>query len=121
MFLNLDGFLAEGTISNIFIVKNGILKTPSLDCGILYGVTRSSIMEVTKKAGIKVAETKIKSSEVYNADEVFLSSTTMEAMPVVKVDSKTIGAGKPGLITQIVHEKFRDLVECELKIKLPQI
>lgn len=121
VFLNLDGHLAEGTISNIFIVKRGVLKTPSLDCGILDGVTRASIIEAARTIGLRVVETKIKPAEVFGADEVFLTSTTMEAMPVVNVDGRGVADGKPGPITRRVHRGFRALAERELGIRLPEL
>lgn len=116
VFLNLDGYLAEGTISNIFIVKNGIVKTPVLECGLLDGVTHSAAIECAKKVNVKVLETKIKPFEVYNADEVFLTSTTMELMPVVQVNGKKIGNGRPGTLTKFLHKEFRKLLKKELKI-----
>lgn len=118
VFLNLEGFLAEGTISNIFIVKDGVVKTPSLDCGILDGVTRAAILEVARQSGLRASEGRIKPEEVYRAREVFLTSTTMEAMPVVRVGRKVIGKGRPGPVTRILHRKFRRLVEKELRIRL---
>jgi branched-chain amino acid aminotransferase len=119
VFLNPEGHLAEGTISNIFIVKNGVAKTPSLDCGLLDGVTRAAILESAKAARIPVKETHIKPAEVYAADEVFLTSTTMEAMPVVRVNGRKIGGGKPGPVTRRLHKSFRALLERELKIRFP--
>lgn len=118
VFLNLDDELAEGTISNIFIVKEGVLKTPSLDCGILDGVTRGAMIETAKKTGIKVSETHIRLPEVFKADEIFLTSTTMEAMPVVRVNGKIVGNGKPGMITRLLHKNLRILLEKELRLNL---
>lgn len=116
LFLNLDGYLAEGTISNIFLIKSGILKTPSLDCGILTGVTRSAVMEVAKNSDFQVLETRIKPFELLEADEAFLTSTTMELMPVVQVDKQKIGTGHPGPVTKFLHAKFRELLNKELKL-----
>lgn len=117
LFLNLDGYLAEGTISNIFLIKSGILKTPSLDCGILNGVTRNAVIETAKNSDFQVLETRIKPFELFEADESFLTSTTMELMPVVQVDNKKIGSGKPGPITKFLHVKFRELLSKELKLQ----
>lgn len=115
LFLNLDGHLAEGTISNIFIVKSGILKTPALDCGLLDGVTRGAVIETAKKSDFQVFETRIKPFELFEADEAFLTSTTMELMPVIQVDRKKIGSGQPGPVTKFLHEQFRELLRKELK------
>lgn len=109
LFLNLDGYLAEGTISNIFLIKAGILKTPSLDCGLLNGVTRCAVMEIATKSDFQVIETRLKPFELLEADEAFLTSTTMELMPVVQVDNKKIGSGQPGPVTKFLHSKFREL------------
>lgn len=117
VFLNIDGDLAEGTISNVFIVKGGRAKTPSLDCGILDGVTRSAILEAARDAGIRVEQAHIKPEEVYSADEMFLTSTTMEAMPVVRVNDRRIGDGKPGPVTRRLHRSFRALLERELGLR----
>lgn len=116
VFLNLDGFLAEGTISNIFIVKGGILKTPALQDGLLDGVTRGGVIETASKYGIKILQTHIKPFEVLSTDEAFLTSTTMEVMPVVKVDKKAIGNGTPGHLTLFLQRRFRELVQKELNL-----
>ena len=112
VFLNLDGNLAEGTISNIFIVKAGRIKTPSLDCGILDGVTRRSVIELARKNGIKLFETRILLKELLAADEVFLTSTTMEVMPVT-------GIGAPGPVTRLLQASLRDLIAKELRLRGP--
>lgn len=109
VFLNLEGFVAEGTISNIFMVKRGVVKTPSLNCGILDGVTRRSVIELARKNGIKVLETRIPLKELLAADEVFLTSTTMEVMPVA-------GIGAPGPVTRLLQEKLRGLIRQELHL-----
>lgn len=116
VFLNLDGYLAEGTISNIFLIKSGILKTPSLDCGILNGVTRNAVIETAKNLDFQVLETRLKPFELFEADESFLTSTTMELMPVVQVENKKIGSGQPGPVTKFLHTKFRELLRRELKL-----
>src|SRR3989338_4495970 len=116
VFLNLEENLAEGTISNIFIIKNRILKTPSLECGILDGVTRGAVIEAAKKQKIKVEETKINVSELLRADEIFLTSTTMEIMPVIQVDKKPIRNSAPGPISKILHKTLRSLIQKELSL-----
>ena len=113
-----DGFVAEGTISNVFVVKRGALKTPSLDCGILDSVTRRAVVETAGRSGFKVLETRLKAAELLAAEEVFLTSTTMEVMPVVKVDKKTVGNGTPGPVTRALHRAFREILGRELKIRV---
>ncbi len=115
VFLNLDGYLAEGTISNIFVVKGSLVKTPALDCGILDGVTRGATIEVARKLGYTVNETRIRPFELYGADEAFLTSTTMEVMPIVQVDRKKIGTGFPGRVTAHLQEHLKNLIRKELK------
>ena len=86
LMLNPDGFLAECTVSNLFFVKDGILKTPSVDCGILDGITRGILIDIAKRQNIQVIEDKFTKDEIYQADEVFLTNSTMEVMPVRQVD-----------------------------------
>ena len=116
VFLNLEGYLAEGTISNIFIVKRGVIKTPALRCGILDGVTRHAVIELARKNEIRIFETIILKKEVFRADEIFLTSTTMEVMPVVNIDGRKVGRGIPGPITRSLQKGFRNLIAQELRI-----
>jgi len=104
VFLNLEGFLAEGTISNIFMVKHGVLKTPSLDCGILDGVTRRLVIKLAKDSKIKTLETHISLKELLAADEIFLTSTTMEVMPVTHIGTRL--TKPPGPVTRLLQKKF---------------
>ena len=80
----------------IFLVRNGVLLTPPIDAGILEGVTRDAVIELARDAGIEVREMPLTRHDVYIADECFLTGTAAEVIPVVKVDSRTIGSGKPG-------------------------
>ncbi len=116
IFFNLDGSLAEGTISNVFLIKNGVLKTPALDCGLLDGVTRSLVIEAAHNLKVPVRQTKIRGSEIYAADELFLTSTTMEILGVVAADKKKIGGGTPGPISQKLHAEVRQIIQRELKL-----
>src|SRR3989339_510952 len=90
IMLNLEGFVAEGTISNIFIVKKGILTTPSLKCGILDGITRKYILENAKKLKIKVKETNLSINDLYTADECFITNTSLGVMPVRFINDKSV-------------------------------
>lgn len=116
IFLNLEDDVVEGTISNIFAVKDGMVKTPALECGLLDGVTRHAVIEVARKAGITVHETHLKTFEIHEADEVFLTSTTMEAMPVVQVDDRKISNSQPGPLTKTIHRALRELIRKELDL-----
>jgi branched-chain amino acid aminotransferase len=118
---NLEGYLTEGTTSNIFFVKKGQIYTPSLSCGLLAGVTREAVLKLAKRHGIRIYEGRYTSKDLLHADEVFLSSTTLEIAPVVLVklagQSKLhrIGSGKPGPLTQHIHRLFREGIQKELK------
>ena len=110
LMLNHKGEIAECTGDNIFLVKQGTLKTPSLDAGILEGVTRGVILELAGAAKIPVLETALTRHDVFTADECFLTGTAAEVVPVVKCDGRSIGPGKPGPITRLLRERFYQLV-----------
>jgi len=99
VMLNAEGFVAECTGDNLFIVKNGELSTPPLSAGALYGITRQTVIELAMEAGVKVNEPNLTRYDLFNADECFLTGTGAEIVPVVKIDGRVIGAGKPGLLT----------------------
>jgi len=100
VMLNAEGFVAECTGDHLFIVKNGELSTPPLSAGALYGITRQTVIELAGEAGVKVTEPNLTRYDLFNADECFLSGTGAEIVPVVKIDGRVIGAGKPGPITR---------------------
>jgi branched-chain amino acid aminotransferase len=104
---NYRGELAECTQSNVFIVKNGTALTPPIDAGLLPGITREYIFEVGAELGIPVREAVLKDADLFDADEAFLTSTTREAVPIVKVDERQIGSGTPGPITLALLRRFR--------------
>lgn len=99
LLLNPAGNLAEGSSSNVFLVKEKRLITPDLASGILDGVTRSIILKLASKAHVAVEERPVLPSELYEADEVFLASTLKEVVPVVRIGDRAVGEGRPGLIT----------------------
>jgi len=103
------GYVAECTGDNIFVVKNGHLYTPPQCMGTLRGITRDSILEIARKARIPAHEHVITRHEVYISDECFLTGTAAEVIPVVKVDGRVIGAGKPGKISLALMKKFKQL------------
>ena len=110
LMLNHKGEVAECTGDNIFLVRDGVLLTPPTDAGILEGITRDAVIELARAGGpSKSAKCRSRKHDVYIADECFLTGTAAEVIPVVKVDSRTIGAGKPGPITRDLKERFHKL------------
>lgn len=110
LMLNHKGEVAECTGDNIFLVKNGEVHTPSVDAGILEGITRDAVMGLAREAGIKVVERAMDRHDVYTADECFLTGTAAEVIPVVECDGRLIGTGKPGPITRDLLARFHRLV-----------
>jgi branched-chain amino acid aminotransferase len=106
LMLNHLGDVAECTADNVFVVKHGLVRTPPLNAGILEGVTRNVVIELAKAAGLEVQEIALTRHDVYAADELFLTGTGAEVVPVVKVDGRTIGTGVPGPITKTLRERF---------------
>jgi branched-chain amino acid aminotransferase len=104
---NYRGELTECTQSNFFIVKNGAALTPPTEAGLLPGITREFIFEVGRDVGVPVREQVLRDEDLFAADECFLTSTTKEAVPIVQVDDRTIGAGVPGPVTKRLLEGFR--------------
>lgn len=108
LMLNHKGEVAECTGDNIFILKNGVLKTPSPDAGILEGITRNAVLQLAREAGIPTQETTLIRHDLYVADEIFLTGTAAEVVPVVSLDGRRIGDGKPGPITRRLLEVFHE-------------
>ena len=111
LMLNHKGEVAECTGDNIFLVRGGVLYTPPLDAGILGGITRAAVIELARAADIEVREVALTKHDVYIADECFLTGTAAEVIPVVKVDSRSIGTGKPGPMTRDLEKAFRKLTQ----------
>lgn len=107
---NEKGQLAEASTSNVFLVGHNTLKTPGIESGILPGITRGVILELSPRLGIKTLEAVIGMNELMNADEVFLSNSLIEVMPVTAISGKTIGPGKPGATTRRLMNAYKDLV-----------
>ncbi len=109
ILLDDEGYVAEGSGENVFIVKNGVLKTPPLT-SILSGITRDTIIQLAKESGIPVEEVRFTRDELYIADGAFLSGTAAEITPIREVDDRKIGTGKPEKITQRLQKRFFDIV-----------
>lgn len=112
IMLNHKGEVAECTGDNLFVVKNGVLKTPPPDAGILEGITRNFVIELAQKGGVPFRESTLTRHDVYVADEVFLTGTAAEVIAVTKVDDRLIGAGKQGPITRQLREMFQAAVRA---------
>jgi branched-chain amino acid aminotransferase len=104
---NYRGELAECTTANLFIVNAGVAVTPPLDSGLLPGITREFIFEIGREVGVEVREAVLHDEDLHGADEAFLTSTTREVVPIVRVDDRTIGSGRPGPVTLRLLEAFR--------------
>jgi branched-chain amino acid aminotransferase len=104
---NYRGELAECTTANVFVVKDGTALTPPLSSGLLAGITREFLFEIGRDKGVPVLEGVLRDQDLYDADEAFLTSTTRELLPIVQVDGRPIGSGKPGPITKQLLQAFR--------------
>jgi branched-chain amino acid aminotransferase len=107
VFRNYRGELSECSQSNLFIVREGVVRTPALDAGLLPGITRAVVFELGAGLGVNVEEAVLKDEDLFAADEAFFTSTTKELMPIVQVDDRTIGAGVPGPVTKKLLAEFR--------------
>ncbi|GEK34356.1 branched-chain-amino-acid transaminase [Kurthia sibirica] len=113
LMMNTDGYVAEGSADNIFIIKNKELITPPGYIGALEGITRNAVLEVARSKGYVAREDVFTRHDVYVADEVFLTGTAAEVIAVIEVDGRIIGSGKPGEITNDILQGFREIVELD--------
>jgi len=113
IMLNYKGYVTECTGDNLFIVKKGIVYTPKLSLGLLKGITRDAVITIAKKNKIKIKMDTFKCDRVYKADECFLTGTAAEIIPVVKVDGKRIGDGKPGKLTNLFLREFHKFTKTD--------
>jgi branched-chain amino acid aminotransferase len=111
ILLNAEGYVAECTGDNVFIVRGNELLTPPLSAGALYGITRGVVMVLAAEAGLKVGEPNLTRYDLFNADECFLTGTGAEVVPVVKLDGRVIGTGKPGPITERLVTQYHALTK----------
>lgn len=114
VMINERGEVCDGTISNIFLVENGQLSTPAVNGYVLAGVTRQVVLELAGETGVPTLERVVSPDEMVKADEVFLTNTGWEILPVTRIDGETVGSGRPGLLTQTLQQEFRKSVEAEI-------
>jgi branched-chain amino acid aminotransferase len=112
VMLNAEGFVAECTGDNIFIVQKDKLLTPPLSAGALYGITRGVVMEMARESGLEVSEPNLTRYDLFNAEECFLTGTGAELIPIVEIDGRVIGNGKPGPVTRRLVEQYRALTKA---------
>ncbi len=114
ILMNTEGRVSEAATSNIFLVKRRTIVTPSLDSGILPGVTRGVVIGIAKRLKLTVAEQRVSPSDLMNADEIFLTNSLAEILPVVRVDSRKIGDGSPGELTKLLRISYQKEVIREV-------
>lgn len=115
LLLNLEGYITECTTSNIFIVKAGRLLTPDLNCGLLPGITRKTVMQLAEQIGKEVFETFLVPEDIVHAEECFMTNSILEIVPVTTYEKKLIAHGRPGKLTLFLMTEYRSLVteECQ--------
>ena len=113
LLLNEQGYVAECTGDNIFIIKKGVLYTPPISAGALPGITRAVVFDLAAKLGVRISEPEMTRYDIYTADECFLTGTAAEIIPAVSLDQRAIGDGKPGPVTAKFIAQFRQLTQAE--------
>ncbi|MGH9332817.1 MAG: aminotransferase class IV, partial [Vicinamibacteria bacterium] len=110
LMLNPRGEVAEGSMSNVFIVSKGVVRTPPISAGILEGITRELVIEVAREGGYPVEERAFAPKELFEADEVFITASARQIVPIVRVDETLIGNGNPGPVTRQLIARYQDKV-----------
>jgi len=113
ILLDTAGHLAEGAVSNLFLVLDGALHTPPLSCGVLPGITRATVLELARASGIETLERPLPPDALARASEAFLTNSLRELVPLVAVDGRPIGGGRPGPLTLHLLDRYRELVHVE--------
>jgi len=113
IMLNRDGFVAEGSGENVFIVRDGIVTTPPLSAGVLEGLTREAVTTLLRDDGYEIVERDLSRTDLYYADEMFFTGTAAEVTPIREVDDRAVGTGRPGPVTKRAQELFIDAVTGE--------
>ena len=103
---NHEGYVAEATGDNVFIVKNGVIYTPPVEAGALEGITRGVVIKLAMEESLEVVEKNLTKCDLYIADELFLTGTAAEVIGVVEIDGRVVGDGKPGPVTKRLRKKF---------------
>jgi len=111
LYVSADGFVAEGTTSNLFVVRRGTLLTPPATGTVLGGVTRDLVLRLARRAGVRVRESRLAAAALAHADEIFVTASTIEILPVVRLDAATIGGGRPGPVTRALQDRYRAHVQ----------
>ncbi len=106
LFCNVSGYLTEGSVSNLFIIKNETVLTPAIECGLLPGITRDKVLDIAVDFGYKVRETYLTSYDLLVAGEAFLTNSLMGVMPLVRLGTATVGNGKPGSVTRRIAKDY---------------
>lgn len=112
IMLNAEGMIAEGTVSNIFFVKDNVLCTPAPEVGVLDGITRELVISLAKKSGLRVSEDRFYPDDLFSASEVFFTNTTSEIMPVSQVELITY---KPGGVAKSLHSLYKEEVSSYVR------
>jgi branched-chain amino acid aminotransferase len=112
-----SGFVGEGTVSNVFCVEDGRLRTPPLSDGILEGITRQVVLDLARRDGLLTEESSVTPESLREADEVFLTSTGMEVVPVTRVDGRPVGSGQPGPVTLALRRRYQEAVRETLGLR----
>ena len=113
LMLNNEGYVAECTGDNIFIIRNGKIETPPASAGALIGITRQVVFQLAAKLGVTMTEPNLTRYDIMTADECFLTGTAAEVVPVIGLDGRVIGSGKPGPLTLKLIEEFHKLTRAE--------
>ena len=111
LMLNQQGYVAECTGDNLFIVRDGVIRTPHPSAGILKGITRATVIQLALEAGMPVVEDMMTKLDIFEADEAFLTGTAAEVIPMITLDTQAIGDGKPGPITKKIIGMFREAIK----------
>lgn len=115
ILLDAEGCVAEATSSNVFVVRENVLRTPPLEAGILAGVTRSTIIELARDGGLVVREEPIRGDGMTSFDEIFLTNTSCGVLPVTRIDDETVGKGLPGAMAIRLRQQLAELLEKECR------
>ena len=114
LLLNEAGLLAEASMSNVFLVSEGSLRTPDLSCGVLPGITREAVLELAAGAGVEATECDVTLDELRQTEEAFLTNSVMVVMPLTEVEGRPVGSGRPGSVTLKLMAGYREMVGREL-------